>query len=126
MPRVRARTTQRGLVDKQVYERAFFDVRRGESLRRAAEVHGVCHVTLFRYCKRRAEAGERQTRAPGYRAHNKVFTEEQEKRLQAYVKRAADIYFGLSPKEVGVTLQTEPPLPQFAYNKVIIACLFLN
>ncbi|KAL7380188.1 hypothetical protein ABVT39_013372 [Epinephelus coioides] len=42
----------------------------------------------------------RQARAPGYRPHNKVFSKDQENKLQAYLKRAAEIYFGLSRKEV--------------------------
>ncbi len=85
MPWVRVRTTERGLVDQEVYERAFSDVSRGDSMRRAAKVHGVCHVTLYRYCRRTAEMSGLQARAPEYGSHKKVFTEDQEKRLQAYI-----------------------------------------
>ncbi|KAJ8332031.1 hypothetical protein SKAU_G00429850 [Synaphobranchus kaupii] len=37
---------------------------------------------------------------PGYRAHNRVFSDQQEASLCQYLLKAADIYFGLSPKEV--------------------------
>ncbi|XP_011859139.1 PREDICTED: tigger transposable element-derived protein 6-like [Vollenhovia emeryi] len=36
----------------------------------------------------------------GYKAHNKVFTQEQERELSKYLIRCADIYFGLTKKEV--------------------------
>ncbi|CAK1592532.1 unnamed protein product [Parnassius mnemosyne] len=36
----------------------------------------------------------------GYVAYNKVFSEEQEHQLSRYLKRCAEIYFGLSRKEV--------------------------
>ncbi len=103
MPRVRVRKTDRGLIQPDIYERAFLDISvRNISLRAAAESHGICHVTLFRYCRRRAETSREKTRPPGYRSHSKVFSVDQERKLQAYIKRAADIYFGLSPKEVSV------------------------
>uniref|UniRef100_A0A673H084 HTH CENPB-type domain-containing protein n=1 Tax=Sinocyclocheilus rhinocerous TaxID=307959 RepID=A0A673H084_9TELE len=101
MPRVRVRKTDRGLIQPDIYERAFLDISvRNISLRAAAKSHGICHVTLLRYCRRRAEASREKTRPPGYRLHSKVFSVDQERKLQAYIKRAADIYLGLSPKEV--------------------------
>uniref|UniRef100_A0A8C1RZJ0 HTH CENPB-type domain-containing protein n=1 Tax=Cyprinus carpio TaxID=7962 RepID=A0A8C1RZJ0_CYPCA len=101
MPRVRVRKTDRGLIQPDIYERAFLDISvRNISLRAAAKSHGICHVTLLKYCRRRAETSREKTRPPGYRSHSKVFSVDQERKLQAYIKRAADIYFGLSPKEV--------------------------
>lgn len=103
MPRVRVRKTDRGLIQPDIYERAFLDISvRNISLRAAAKSHGICHVTLLRYCRRRAETSREKTRPPGYRSHSKVFSVDQERKLQAYIKRAADIYFGLSPKEVSL------------------------
>lgn len=101
MPRVRVRTTSRGQAPSHVYVRACVDVERGISIRKAAEMHGLNHVTLSRFVKRRAEAGTGTARLPGYwNPHNRVFTPEQEDKLQQYLKTAAAIYFGLSPKEV--------------------------
>jgi len=102
MPRIRRKTTRRGEVKPQVYERAYLDiVSREVSIRCAAEVHGLDHVTLSRYVKRRAEKSLLQVR--GYlNPNNRVFNLEQDGKLQSYPKRAAAIYFGLSPKEVSV------------------------
>ncbi|KAG5879917.1 hypothetical protein JTB14_014390 [Gonioctena quinquepunctata] len=36
----------------------------------------------------------------GYRAHNRIFNEEQEQELSKYLIRCADLYFGLPKKEV--------------------------
>lgn len=36
----------------------------------------------------------------GYKAHNRVFTQEQERELSKYLIRCADIYFGLAKKDV--------------------------
>ncbi|KAK0140218.1 hypothetical protein N1851_022872 [Merluccius polli] len=43
-------------------------------------------------CKRRDQGN--------YHSGNKVFTDEQENELIAYLMRAADVYFGLCPHEV--------------------------
>ncbi len=125
MPRVRVRKTDRGLIQTDIYERAFLDISvRNISLRAAAESHGICHVTLFRYCRRRAETSREKTRPPGYRSHSKVFSVDQERKLQAYIKRAADIYFGLSPKEVSVVQKKKKTinmqLTHTAYTKTIL------
>ncbi|XP_038855133.1 uncharacterized protein LOC120052350 [Salvelinus namaycush] len=99
MPRVRVRTTDRGLFHPETFERASQDVLvGGQSVRSAAKAHGVCHVTLFRYCRRKKDSAN--ARLPAYRAHNRVFSQEQENHLKEYLLRAAEIYFRLSPKEV--------------------------
>ncbi|XP_039677625.1 uncharacterized protein LOC120572363 isoform X2 [Perca fluviatilis] len=103
MPRKRVRTTTRGQVPPATYNRAYAEVMEGASIREAAERHGVSHVTLSRFVKRRAEAqpGTVMVTPPGYwTPNNRVFTPNQEGKLQAYLKRAAAIYFGLSPREV--------------------------
>ncbi|CAL8363311.1 unnamed protein product [Boreogadus saida] len=54
MPRVRRRTTSRGLVPTGAYARACSEVYSGSSVRQAALANNINHVTLSRYRKRRA------------------------------------------------------------------------
>ena len=102
MPRVRRRTTSRGLVPAWVYARACSEVNSGSSVRQAALANNINHVTLSRYLKRRAEEGSEAARSPGYNPHNRVFNAAQEGKVRDYLKRAAAIYFGLTPNEVSV------------------------
>lgn len=105
MPRVRQRTTSRGLVPPEVYVRACCEVEQGrQSVRQAALAHNISHVTLSRFIKRRAEEGRDAAKRPGYNPYNRVFSDEQEGKFRDYLKRAAAIYFGLNPKEVSVWL----------------------
>ncbi|XP_010882229.1 uncharacterized protein LOC105018472 isoform X1 [Esox lucius] len=97
--RVKVRDPDRGLFHPQTFERAAHDVLvGGQSIRSAAKAHGLCHVTLFRYCRRKKDSCN--AGVPAYRAHNRVFSDEQEKTLMQYLLRASDIFYGLSPKEV--------------------------
>lgn len=86
------RKTVRAQIDSDRYDRAWQAVLEGQSVRGAA-------VSLLRYVNGRQQNGGI---APlmGYRAHNKVFSTEQEARLTKYLVKAADIFFGVSPKEV--------------------------
>ena len=104
MPRVRRRTTSRGLVPAWVYARACSEVNSGSSVRQAALANNINHVTFSRYLKRRAEDGSEAARSPGYnpRTHNRVFNAAQEGKVRDYLKRAAAIYFGLTPNEVSI------------------------
>ena len=105
MPRKRIRKTLRGESDIMLYKNAYDEVKLGVSLRRAAEKYGVNYVSLLRY-KRKIDAvndddhEQVQNVRMGYVAHNKVFNEDQERQLAKYLMRCADIYFGLSTKEV--------------------------
>lgn len=96
MPRIRARKTNRGLVGPEVYDRAWQSVTSGQSIRAAAKMHGVCNVTLMRYVKRRSK--DDAAPPPGYRSHNKVFTEEQEALLKQRLTQASDAFFGVNAK----------------------------
>ena len=98
MPRNRVRTTDRGKIPQEVMEAAAEEViNRGLSVRSVAKVHGICHVSLHRFCvkKRRND-----NPTVGYHPHNRVFNENQENILADYVKKCADLYYGLSTRDL--------------------------
>ncbi|KAG5887182.1 hypothetical protein JTB14_028985 [Gonioctena quinquepunctata] len=98
MPRVRVRKTSRGQIEVSRYRDAYEEVKAGDSLRDAADKHGINHCSLLRYIRKRDACGE-DDQVMGYRAHNRIFNEEQEQELSNYLIRCADIYFGLPRKE---------------------------
>lgn len=105
MPRKRIRKTSRGESDILLYKNAYDDVKLGASLRQAAEKFGINYVSLLRYKRKREGVNEDdreqvETVSMGYVAHNRVFNEDQERQLARYLIRSADIYFGLSTREV--------------------------
>ena len=73
-------------------------------IRATAKMHGVHYSTLCRYVKRVKSAREAELPipTPGYRSNRRVFTDEQEKALAAYMITASDLYYGMSPKEARV------------------------
>lgn len=102
MPRQRIRKTDRG-VPADVLQRAAAEVKKGSSVRRVAKAHNICHVTLYRYCKaseKLREEGNSEKPHVGYRSSQKVFSEEHEGLVADYLKEAADMYYGLNPREV--------------------------
>ncbi|KAG5892532.1 hypothetical protein JTB14_011121 [Gonioctena quinquepunctata] len=98
MPRVRVRKTSRGQIELSRYRDAYEEVKAGDSLRNAADKHGINYCSLLRYIRKRDASGE-DDQFMGYRAHNRIFNEEQEQELSKYLIRCADIYFGLPKKE---------------------------
>ncbi|XP_041968550.1 jerky protein homolog-like [Aricia agestis] len=98
MPRVRVRKTSRGEINLSSYSNAYEEVKAGDSLRKAADKHGINHCSLLRYIRKRDVSGK-DDEGMGYKAHNRVFNEDQERELSKYLIRCADIYFGLSKKE---------------------------
>ncbi|CAK1581494.1 unnamed protein product [Parnassius mnemosyne] len=100
MPRVRQRKTTRGQVDLSTYKQAYEDVKAGSSLRTAAEKNGLNHCSLLRYVRKRDATGGDENQEMGYKAHNRVFNQEKERELSKYLIRCADIYFGLTKKDV--------------------------
>ena len=64
-----------------------------------AKTYGICHVTLHRFYKKRSQGSKTLPRV-GYWTLKRVFTLEQELLLKDYLMQAADLYYGLSPKEV--------------------------
>ncbi|KAL7379602.1 hypothetical protein ABVT39_002112 [Epinephelus coioides] len=80
-----------------LYDRAWQAVLEGQSIRGAAKYYDLCNVSFLRYIRKQNDG-----KAPslGYRPHNKMFSAEREARLIKYLVQAADIFFGVSPKEV--------------------------
>ena len=71
------------------------------SIRSVAKEAGICHVTPNRYIKKHRDGIP--SSIPSYNTESKqVFSEAQKSELESYIKKAADIYFGLSPKDVRV------------------------
>ncbi|KAG5870486.1 hypothetical protein JTB14_001680 [Gonioctena quinquepunctata] len=98
MPRVRVRKTSRGQIELSRYRDAYEEVKAGDSLRNAADKHGINHCSLLRYIRKHDASGE-DDQVMGYEAHNRIFNEEQEQELSKYLIRCADIYFGLPKKK---------------------------
>ncbi|XP_065124996.1 uncharacterized protein [Paramisgurnus dabryanus] len=102
MPRTWVRKTERG-VDATLLKRAAEEVMKGKSVRAVAKSHKICHVTLNRYWLKYKELkhqGSRDLPHVGYYSPHQVFTREQEETLSQYISQAADIYYGLTPREV--------------------------
>ena len=71
------------------------------SIRSLAKEAGIYHVTLNRYIKKYRDGIP--SSIPSYNTESKqVFSEAQESELESYIRKAADICFGLSPKDVRV------------------------
>ena len=70
-------------------------------IRATAKMHGVHYSTLCGYVKRVKSAWEAELPilTTGYKSNRRVFTDEQEKALAAYMITASDLYYGMSPKE---------------------------
>ena len=107
MPNIRKRITDRG-VPLRMLERASNEVRQGKSVRGVAKTYGICHVTLHRFHKKRQmleSKGSKTLPRVGYWTSKRVFSIEQELLLKDYQVKAADLYYGLSPKaHPGVTM----------------------
>ena len=71
-----------------------------QSVKGVAKAHEVCTTTLYRYVKKKNE--DSAACAPGYGAHNRPFSEDQESGLRDYLLKAEGIYYGLSPHEVSL------------------------
>lgn len=107
MVRNYSRKTNRGGTPKDVMWRAVNSViSNHQSIRQVASEYGICHVTLYKYVKMKREMmkanndmGE-ELAIVGYAHNRQIFSDRQEVALEQYLKHAADIFFGLSPKEV--------------------------
>lgn len=99
MPRKRDKKTSRGSKDLLLYEQAYEEIIKGRSIRASAKMFDLCHISLLRYRNKKIGAPDSRPNM-GYNPATKVFTEEQENCMAKYVIKTADIYYGLSPKEV--------------------------
>lgn len=104
MPRTKVRRNNRGSNDIACYEAAYTEVKNDTLSTRAAKKYDLCHVSLGRFKKKKealdADEGVNGSVSMGYRAWNKVFTEDQEKIMANYIVKAANIYYGFCPKEI--------------------------
>jgi len=97
VPRTRVRRRGRG-ISQEVIEAATVEViSNNRSVRSVAKEFGICHISLHRFCVKLRKNEKSQT---GYRPHNRVFESHQEGMLRDYVKRAADLYYGLSTRDL--------------------------
>ncbi|XP_041845662.1 uncharacterized protein LOC121642781 [Melanotaenia boesemani] len=102
MPNIRKRKTDRG-VPLFLLERASDEIKQGKSVRGVAKSYGIRHVTLCRFQKKRKKLecqGSNSLPRVGYWTPKRVFSTEQEILLKKYLMEAADLYYGLCPKEV--------------------------
>lgn len=103
------RKTERGDVPKDILERAchaiIFD---NKSINATSKEHQIPYKTLHRYVtklRQKLESNPNLTRADltlekvGYIRNRQIFNDDEENELEAYLKRAADIYYGLTPYE---------------------------
>jgi len=114
MVRYRQRTTKRGCIPPSIMLIAVKEALDGHlSVRAVGHKYGIDHATLSRYCKKykkisqpadtsMSEAGVGLPMTVGYSKSRQVLTDEDEKLLEEYVKKAASLYYGLSPKEIRV------------------------
>ncbi|KAE9521318.1 hypothetical protein AGLY_018287 [Aphis glycines] len=101
MPRTRERTSNRGNDPDLMRRAADMCINEGKSERSVAGNLGICHVSLNRYIKKvRATEFSGSPTKCGYRPHTRIFDVDQETILAIYLKNYADMYFGLSTKDV--------------------------
>jgi hypothetical protein len=81
----------------------------GKSKRAAAKQFELSHTTLMRYHKKRLADPSGNPKCMNYGEHSRVFTDEQELKLQEYILEAAEKYSGLTKQE----------LRKFAYDLAI-------
>ena len=103
MVRNRKRTTERGKNFGAMERAAEIVESECRPAREVAREFEICHVSLYRYCKKQRDIVECKIKHPptkGYNPHTRVFNTDIETKLVNYLLQAADLYYGLSPKEV--------------------------
>lgn len=102
MPRDRKRTTERGVPLLILSLAAAVVSNDGRTVRSVAKQYSICHTTLYRFIKKRERLSPGEEMRTGYWTPRRVFSVQQEDSLAEYLKRAADLFYGLSTKEVGM------------------------
>ena len=93
------RKTNRAAYSKEQMQLAVASViESGLSVRESARLHDVNYKTLGRYVKLKQVKGD--IPHVGYKSVRQVFTVDMEQLLVDYVKKAAQIYHGLTPKNI--------------------------
>ena len=93
------RKTNRAAYSKEQMQLAVASViESGLSVRESARLHDVNYKTLGRYVKLKQVKGD--ILHVGYKSVRQVFTVDMEQLLVDYVKKAAQIYHGLTPKNI--------------------------
>lgn len=102
MVRTYQRKTDRVTPPLDVFKRAAEAVRNEDhpiSIRQAAKDFGIHYRSLARFIKKKSD-NKNITLRMGYKKPRIVFSEEEEMELESYLKKASDVYFGLTPMEV--------------------------
>ena len=103
MVRKYKRRTERGKFTAADRQDAARKVNEGKrSIRSVAKEAGICHVTLNRYIKKYRDGIPSSIPSYNYTESKQVFSEAKKSELESYIKKVADIYFVLSPKDVRV------------------------
>jgi hypothetical protein len=114
MVRTRQRTTKRGGTSADIILIAVKEALEGHlNVRAVGRKYDTDHATLLRYCKKYTRRLRLQSTSTdeidvqtctdflvGYSKLKQVFTQDEENLQEAYVKKAASLYYGLNPKEI--------------------------
>lgn len=96
------RKTDRGKIPEENFERAYEAVKnRTMSLREAAIAFEIDKMTLFRFIRKKDEAGDQKV-TMGYVKPRLIFTEQLESELEKYILHSSKIYYGLTPQNIKV------------------------
>lgn len=72
------------------------------TVRSVAKEYSICHTTLYCFIKKRERLSPGEEMRTGYWTPRRDFSVQQEDSLAEYLKRAADLFYGLSTKEVSM------------------------
>jgi len=103
MPRHYIRKTNRGFTAELIKAAADEVIIENKSVRSTAKKYDLCHVSLSRYVakfKTSMNNGDVSTLNVGYKGPKQVFSVDQEQILSQYIKNSADMYFGLTPRDI--------------------------